>query len=281
MQASHLVVAAVLLVALVAAPCRAGEQFLVNPAMKEEMVDSICVLLMRNYVFEDQAARITRHVRGRLKKGAYDAISDPEELAAALTTDLQSVNQDRHLRVRFAPESIAIFRADTGRAGVGPERIRESQNENFGFHKLEWLPGNIGYLDLHRFESTSIPGAGQTAVAAMQFLAHSRAVIFDLGLLDAKPARSPGVTVREGMTSQMTGSRGFDGQGRLDGSFATLLSRVPNAHEAVRPPATPYEDAAHAPVASETDSTGEAERGSRPPPEPRAPTLLADEIIVC
>jgi hypothetical protein len=40
------------------------------------------------------------------------------------------------------------------------------------------LPGNIGYLELRGFEDAAI--GGDTAVAAMNFLAHSSAIIFDL-----------------------------------------------------------------------------------------------------
>lgn len=180
MRMSLVVVITVFIVMMSAVVTLADEPPVVDRAMKATMVDSICLFLKENYVFEDQAAKISSHMRRQLKKGAYDAVSDPEDLASALTADLQSVNHDRHLRVVHAPEFIRVDRADTGHGGIGPEQIREAQNDNFGFYKLERLPGNIGYLDLRRFESTLVPRAGQTAVAAMQFLAHSRAIIFDL-----------------------------------------------------------------------------------------------------
>jgi C-terminal processing protease CtpA/Prc len=52
------------------------------------------------------------------------------------------------------------------------------RRNNFGFAKLEHLAGNVGYLDLRGFNEAR--WAGRTAVAAMNFLAHSDAVIIDL-----------------------------------------------------------------------------------------------------
>ena len=50
--------------------------------------------------------------------------------------------------------------------------------QNFGFFRVERLAGNIGYVDLRGFMSPAM--AGNTATAAMTFLANTDAVIFDL-----------------------------------------------------------------------------------------------------
>jgi len=49
---------------------------------------------------------------------------------------------------------------------------------NFGFNEVKILEGNIGYLDLRSFQDPSY--AGDTAVAAMNFLSNSDAIIIDL-----------------------------------------------------------------------------------------------------
>jgi C-terminal processing protease CtpA/Prc len=51
-------------------------------------------------------------------------------------------------------------------------------DDNFGFTKIERLSGNVGYLDLRNFHDAT--WAGRTAVAAMNFLANSDALIIDL-----------------------------------------------------------------------------------------------------
>jgi retinol-binding protein 3 len=172
----------VLLVLVIALPLAAQSPRPVTSdrAMKQALVDSLVSFLDRNYVFADKAKPIGASIRKQFRSGAYDKITDPEELATALTRDLLSASNDKHLRVRFGPEQIAMLRADTGDGKARPEDIRFARDQNFGFYKLERLPGNIGYLDLRGFVGTSMPGAGATAVAAMNFLANSRAIIFDL-----------------------------------------------------------------------------------------------------
>ena len=62
---------------------------------------------------------------------------------------------------------------------------------NFGFEKVERLPGNIGYLDLRAFMPPMF--VGETAAAAMTFLANTDAVIVDLrqnGGGSRRPSRS-------------------------------------------------------------------------------------------
>jgi C-terminal processing protease CtpA/Prc len=52
------------------------------------------------------------------------------------------------------------------------------ERDNCGFRKVEILPGNIGYLKFDMFADASF--CGPTVVAAMNFLAHVDAIIFDL-----------------------------------------------------------------------------------------------------
>jgi C-terminal processing protease CtpA/Prc len=50
--------------------------------------------------------------------------------------------------------------------------------DNYGLHKAERLPGNIGYLDIRKFNDPS--QAGETAVGALNFLANTDILIIDL-----------------------------------------------------------------------------------------------------
>ena len=60
------------------------------------------------------------------------------------------------------------------------EDLERRYNEfgNYDFEKIKILPGNVGYLKFNSFQDASI--AGPTAVAAMNFLAHTDALIIDL-----------------------------------------------------------------------------------------------------
>jgi C-terminal processing protease CtpA/Prc len=100
-------------------------------------------------------------------------------LAEVLTAQLQSIGRDRHLVVRHSGPPLA---PEPEREVLSPEererRRARLQEVNFGFEKLERLAGNVGYLDLRAF-APSDSGA-ETAVAAMNFLAGTDALIIDL-----------------------------------------------------------------------------------------------------
>jgi C-terminal processing protease CtpA/Prc len=61
---------------------------------------------------------------------------------------------------------------------VDSDYLRQAQQENFGFKEVKIIDGNIGYLNLSRFYHASI--GGETAISAMNFLAHTDALIIDL-----------------------------------------------------------------------------------------------------
>lgn len=148
---------------------------------KEVVIDSIGSILQSTYVFPEVATRMKAAIRSRLQQGAYTDISDPEAFANQLTTDLQAVSNDLHLRVRFSPEEVAEQRqAVTAEDSLmyRDRFIARMQRANFGFRELKILEGNVGYLDLRAFSEVAY--AGETAVAAMNFLSRADAIIIDL-----------------------------------------------------------------------------------------------------
>ena len=149
-----------------------------DAATRSATVDSLCVTLDSVYVFPDTARRMGELLRARLAEGSYNALTAVPDFTRRLTEDLQSVSSDLHLRVYPAPPEALENRPDITDAERERLRIAEAARRNFGFEKLERLTGNIGYLDLRQFADAG--SAGATAVAAMNFLAHSDALIIDL-----------------------------------------------------------------------------------------------------
>jgi hypothetical protein len=120
-------------------------------------------------------------VLNKMKEGDYDAIEDPYEFAEELTKDLLTINNDRHIGVRYMPERIAMIKkAEEDEDNKELEEFEKRQREynNFYFKEIKMLPGNVGYLKFNGFMDASY--AGSTAVAAMNFLAHTDALIIDL-----------------------------------------------------------------------------------------------------
>jgi len=156
-----------------------------DAAKKQAVVDEIASLLNKNYIFAETARKMEEKIRARLKSGDYDKLSGAPEFAQAVSKDLGEVSKDRHLGFAFAPETAANIRRLRSRNADEVKAARErelnaARRDNFGFRKVEQLPGNIGYLDFRGFRSPD--QAGATAVAAMNFLAYCDAIIVDLRL---------------------------------------------------------------------------------------------------
>ena len=134
----------------------------------EAMVQKIEAL----YVFPEKAKEIGAAIRERMAKGAYESATESKVLAELVTEHLQELSRDGHLRLQarhlMAPQQYK-----------SPEEFAQAMAlQNYGFHKVERLPGNVGYLDLRMFMHPEL--AGDVAVAAMNFLASSSALIVDL-----------------------------------------------------------------------------------------------------
>jgi hypothetical protein len=154
-------------------------QVVLDGTTVEEIVESLAEKLKANYVYPDVAAQICTRIQNHLDDGAYEDITDGEFLAFALTTHLQEVNRDEHLWVKWTPEPLpeqegALRDNEAWQA----ERRQRAILDNYGLHKVERLAGNVGYLDIRRFEKPE--WGGDTATAAMRFLAHTHALIVDL-----------------------------------------------------------------------------------------------------
>jgi hypothetical protein len=148
----------------------------VDATQKKQAVEGLSRVLNENYVFPEVAAKAAEFLQKQLASGAYDKANDAAAFTRALTADLQAVAKDRHLRVGLRPPGEKPVADDSPEARE--RQRRERRRTNFGFEKVEILPGNIGYLALHGFMTPQI--AGETAVAAMNFLGNCDALIFDL-----------------------------------------------------------------------------------------------------
>lgn len=148
---------------------------------QQTVVDSISKKLNANYIFPDIATKMVSSIESKLRNGDYKSILDPQEFATTLTTDLQVISNDKHLRVNFAPEQIADQQQTitaTDSIAFLNRYINNMKRNNFGFKEVKIMAGNVGYLDLRSF--SNVEYAGETAVSAMNFLSNADAIIIDL-----------------------------------------------------------------------------------------------------
>lgn len=153
-----------------------GPDGVVDAARRRAVVAGALERLLAGYVFPATAQKAADHVRARAAAGAYDGLSGARAFAQALTDDLQAISKDKHLRVRYSAEPLGDPREPTA------EEQRQAEDEarwrNHGFERVERLPGNVGYLELRGFADARL--GGETAAAAMTFLAGTDALIVDL-----------------------------------------------------------------------------------------------------
>lgn len=150
------------------------------PEFRTNIIQEIIQLSRKKYVFPELGEQIASQIQSKLDSGGYDAVADEQDLAFQLTEDLRSISADHHWSVSYDPDGAA------GR--VDPENEHDedrmgryltmARKDNYGFRRVEQLKGNIGYIDLCLFYPSEY--GGETAVAAMNFVANCDALIFDL-----------------------------------------------------------------------------------------------------
>ncbi|MFC2142579.1 S41 family peptidase [Acidobacteriota bacterium] len=145
------------------------------------IIEEVAQLVSDNYVFEDKGREMAEFIRSRLMEGAYGPAASLGELTKLVTNDLRSVADDAHLGL--------VDMRRFGGGGAGAEDLQTEFNRrrmpyrNYGFQKVDRLPGNIGYIELDEFAHVELDGknfGGESARAALRLISNCSAVIFDL-----------------------------------------------------------------------------------------------------
>lgn len=148
---------------------------------KIESVNSVGKIIRDYYVFPEVANKIEKLLKNNLKKGNYNSIKDPYEFANALTKDIQSFNQDSHLKVFYEPKLIAeqyLKTDEDSKKSLYNTEIH--RKKNFGFEEVKILGGNIGYFNMKYFAYPDPEYASSTVASVMNFLGNTDAIIIDM-----------------------------------------------------------------------------------------------------
>jgi hypothetical protein len=131
-------------------------------------VAELADLMERNYVFPDAARQYAEHLRTRAAAGAYDGLTEPESLAQTLTTELNGVHRDAHLRIAVADQSAAP---------AGPRMRRGPPGGGQAISDPIWLAEGVGYFRINGLPSTDESVAQMTRT--LDELASARTLIID------------------------------------------------------------------------------------------------------
>jgi hypothetical protein len=144
---------------------------------KENLIKSIVELLKQHYVFPEVANEMIEMLERNLQDGLYSNVESVATFCETITEDMFKICKDKHLKVFYKSDRSSLEKEKNIQ-----ERLVEENNrgkvDNFGFHKVERLLGNIGYIDLRRFYG--IDFGAETAISAMNLVANTDALIFDL-----------------------------------------------------------------------------------------------------
>ena len=155
----------------------------ISASEKDEVIEKVTKLLNKNYVFPNKAREMGAYLQKQNKNKTYQDINNYRSFAEALARDLQKANRDLHMGLQYDPQQIEMIRQWEASSKQSPEmqqeQLRMAVRENFGFVKVERLPGNIGYIDFRQFFPVS-EEARQTVASAMGFIANTDAVILDM-----------------------------------------------------------------------------------------------------
>lgn len=158
--------------------CIYSQDSVLSIEYKKEVINTLSDLMNDKYVFPDIAKKTEEHIKEQFKKGHFDQFTSNESFATALTQSVQSINNDKHMKIMSQPPYEA--------PAMTPERLIEEKifnlkrkkEYNAGFHNVKVLEGNIGYLDLRGF--TYFKEGKVIADAYMKLIRNTDAVIIDL-----------------------------------------------------------------------------------------------------
>lgn len=137
-------------------------------------VRAIGQVIAAHYYDADRGQSIAEELALQADRGAFDRISNPEDLASRLTSQLRQI--DRHFKVQWG-ESSASRRP--------PKSLAEQSNDSeYGVGHVERLSGNVGYIELleaaHIDFKESAPPARAKIDAVLAQVRDAGALILDL-----------------------------------------------------------------------------------------------------
>ncbi|MCX5151612.1 MULTISPECIES: S41 family peptidase [unclassified Streptomyces] len=146
----------------------------VTKLLPAAVIDETAQLLTEHYVFPEIAEQLAGLLQQRLAEGAYD-VDGAEELARLVTADLQSVNGDRHLRLKHHTDPVPPKR---GAATLEAMR-RDFDTSLGGAPRVQLLDGGVAVVELAPM-LFPLEWAAEPLGAALTLASRAQALIVDL-----------------------------------------------------------------------------------------------------
>jgi C-terminal processing protease CtpA/Prc len=142
----------------------------VEKTMRDATIDTLIGKIVAGYVLPENVERIVQPLRLANRAGQYDG-KTPQDFVEAVNTTLLNASRDKHLKIFYQPGTPA--------PQAGTVSLEQKERFNYGFGKLERLPGNIALLEITSFTDLTQQSA-ETASALLSTLVNFDAVIVDM-----------------------------------------------------------------------------------------------------
>ena len=109
--------------------------------MRAETIDEVLRLLKDKYSYPEIAVKMESAIRENEKRGDYDSLADANLFAEKITTDLRKVFNDKHLKLSYSAEPIALR---SGKAGAPPPEEIEAARRRQSRGDPAVIPGQFG-----------------------------------------------------------------------------------------------------------------------------------------
>nr|WP_314862393.1 S41 family peptidase [uncultured Undibacterium sp.] len=145
-------------------------------------VQAIAKQVRDNFFSIAKGDEIAKILENEAKAGKYDKYTVPGDLATALSNRMKEF--DKHFNVLWNVSASANQVRPSSTASSIRAFEAVDQRYNYGFSKVEILPGNIGYINVSRFAmidtNDAQSPARKAADAALSMIANTNAVIIDV-----------------------------------------------------------------------------------------------------
>ena len=144
---------------------------------KRELIEKIGGLIKDHYVFPELGEKYGEGTMALAGSGKFDDVSDPKEFGEKVTAALQELTKDKHFYFRLV-EKTDLAEDERGSLHHPVRYFRLGEKEHLGIFRLDWIDGEVGYLDYRRFYYQS--EAKKMFLEALHFLSSANAIIIDL-----------------------------------------------------------------------------------------------------
>lgn len=145
---------------------------------KEKVIQNLSQLMIDFYVFPEVAKLTEQHLKTQMLDGYFDSFRNNKTFAAALTKSVQTINKDKHMRIRANQPYLNLETTEKSMLTEHIARMDRSREANAGFKTVKILEGNVGYLDLRGF--AGMETGKDITDAYMKLMSRTDAIIIDL-----------------------------------------------------------------------------------------------------